>query len=253
MYLLRHACIQGLYTGLGDDCHRLELLGQASCNRIINRRIFLSIHGLRLLCLRSMDIHGQFDQSYYDQYYLSAETRVISEEEHAHLARFVFEFAQYNGIAVHTVLDVGAGIGLWKRWIEKNSKKSNYLGTEVSKVMCKEHGFVNKDIARWRDRKEYDLVICQGVLQYLPDPDVAPAVANLAAMCGGLLYAEITTRVDLRERTDKDRTDSKIHVRNGSYYRGLLQKHFVQVGGGLWWKKELPIPFYELEMNSLAK
>jgi predicted TPR repeat methyltransferase len=200
-----------------------------------------------------MDLHGQFDQAYYDRFYLSPKTRVISAEEHSHLARFVFEFAKYNGIEIQSVLDVGAGIGLWKRWIEKHAKNVEYTGTEVSKVMCKEHGYVNRDIARWRDRTQHDLVVCQGVLQYLPDPDVAPAVANLAAMCGGLLYAEITTRLDLRERTDKERTDSQVFVRNGSYYKGILQKNFLQVGGGLWWNKELPLPFYELEMVASGK
>lgn len=200
-----------------------------------------------------MDLHAQFDQAYYDRFYLSPKTRVISADEHAHLARFVFEFAKYNGIEIESVLDVGAGVGLWKRWIAKNSKNTTYLGTEVSKVMCKEHGYLNKDIARWRDRNEHDLIICQGVLQYLPDPDVAPAVANLAAMSRGLLYAEITTRLDLRERTDTEKTDSNIFVRNGSYYKGILQKHFVQIGAGLWWNKELPLPFYELEMAAAAK
>ena len=67
------------------------------------------------------------------------------------------------------------------------------------------------------------------------------------------MYLEVTTRLDLRERTDKERTDQNIFIRNGSYYRGLLQKHFVQVGGGLWWARELPPPFYELEMTGSAK
>lgn len=201
----------------------------------------------------AMDLHDKFDQAYYDRFYLSPKTRVISADEHSHLARFVFEFAKYNGIEIESVLDVGAGVGLWKRWIAKNAKKVEYTGTEVSKVMCKEHGYLHKDIARWRDRKEHDLVICQGVLQYLPDPDVAPAVANLAAMCRGLLYAEITTRLDLRERTDTELTDSNIFIRNGSYYKGILQKHFVQVGAGLWWTKELPVPFFELEMAANGK
>lgn len=200
-----------------------------------------------------MDLHDQFDQAYYDRFYLSAKTRVISAEEHGHLAKFVFEFAKYNGIEIESVLDIGAGIGLWKRWIAKNAKKAAYQGTEVSKVMCEEHGFLNRDIARWRDREQHDLLICQGVLQYLPDPDVAPAVANLAAMSRGLLYAEITTRLDLRERTDKEKTDSNVFIRNGSYYKGILQKHFYQVGAGLWWTRELPCPFYELEMAGPSK
>jgi hypothetical protein len=200
-----------------------------------------------------MDRFGRFDEAYYQRFYLSAKTRVVSPEEHSHLARFVFEFATWNGIEIHSVLDVGAGVGNWKRWIEKHHKDIHYTGTEVSEAMCKEHGFLNRDIARWRDRKKHDLIVCQGVLQYLPDPDVAPAVANLAAMSRGLLYVEVTTRLDLRERCDAELTDSDIFIRNGSYYRGILQKHFINVGAGLWWTKELPPPFFELEVAAVAK
>ena len=200
-----------------------------------------------------MERHAQFDQAYYDRFYHDPATQVASVEEHAHLAEFVTAFARYNGVVLENVLDVGAGIGLWKNWFSENSKESKYTGTEVSKVMCEEHGYLNRDIARWRDRELYDLIICQGVFQYLPDPDVAPAVANLAAMSRGLVYFEITTRLDLRERTDKERTDQNIFIRNGSYYKGLLQKHFFQVGAGLWWTKSLPPPFFELEMAGPAK
>lgn len=200
-----------------------------------------------------MDRHARFDQAYYDRFYLSSKSRVTSADEHAHLARFVFEFSKHNGIEIQSVLDVGAGIGLWKRWIEKNAKKVAYRGTEVSDAMCKEYGFEKRDIARWRDRELYDLIVCQGVLQYLPDPDVAPAIANLAAMSKGLVYLEITTRLDLKERCDTERTDLDIFVRNGSYYRTILQKHFLQIGAGLWWSKEYTPPFFELEMNGLPK
>ncbi len=196
-----------------------------------------------------MDRFRRFDEAYYHRFYEDPKTRVISPEEHANLAEFVFAFARYNNIEMKSVLDIGAGVGLWKRWIEKNAKGVAYVGTEVSQAMCKKHGFLHRDIARWRDRKKHDLIVCQGVLQYLPDPDVAPAVANIAAMSKGLVYLEVTTRLDLRERCDQTRTDADIHVRNGSYYRGILSKHFLNVGCGLWWSKEREIPFFELEMN----
>jgi hypothetical protein len=71
----------------------------------------------------------------------------------------------------------------------------------------------------------------------------------MAAMAKGLVYLEITTRADLRENTDRTRTDADIYVRNGSYYRGLLQKHLVIIGAGLYWPKDRPAPFYELEIG----
>jgi SAM-dependent methyltransferase len=196
-----------------------------------------------------MDRFRRFDEAYYHRFYEAPQTRVVSPEEHQHLAAFVFAFAEYNKVEMKSVLDIGAGVGLWKYWIEKHKKGVSYTGTEVSAVMCKKHGFQHRDIARWRDRKKHDLIVCQGVLQYLPDPDVAPAVANIAAMSRGLVYVEVVTRADLRDRADKTRTDMDVYVRNGSYYRGILAKHFVSVGCGLWWAKDRPPPFWELEIG----
>jgi 2-polyprenyl-3-methyl-5-hydroxy-6-metoxy-1,4-benzoquinol methylase len=197
-----------------------------------------------------MDRFRRFDEAYYHRFYESPQTRVVSAEEHHHRAQFVFSFAEYNKVEMKSVLDIGAGIGLWKHWVEKHQKGVAYTGTEVSAVMCKKHGFQHRDIARWRDRKKHDLIICQGVLQYLPDPDVAPAVANIAAMSRGLVYVEVVTRADLRDRADKAKTDADVYVRNGSYYRGILAKHFVSVGCGLWWAKDRPPPFWELEVGA---
>jgi SAM-dependent methyltransferase len=195
-----------------------------------------------------MDRFRRFDEAYYHRFYEDPKTRVTSTDEHSALAEFVFAFAHYNSLEMKSVLDIGAGVGHWKRWVEKNAKGVSYTGTEVSQVMCKKHGYLHRDIARWRDRKKHDLIVCQGVLQYLPDPDVAPAVANIAAMSKGMLYLEVTTRLDLRERCDQTRTDSDIYVRNGSYYRGILSKHFINVGCGIWWTKEREPPFFELEV-----
>jgi SAM-dependent methyltransferase len=195
-----------------------------------------------------MDRFRRFDEAYYHRFYENPSTRVCSPEEHAELCQFVFSFAHWNRLEIKTVLDIGAGVGLWKRWIQKNTKGIQYTGTEVSQAMCKKHGFEHRDIARWRDRKKHDLIVCQGVLQYLPDPDVAPAIANIAAMAQGLVYIEVTTRADLRDNVDKARTDTDIHVRNGSYYRGIFNKHLIAVGCGLYWPKDQPNPFYELEV-----
>jgi len=200
-----------------------------------------------------MDRFRRFDEAYYHRFYESPKTRVYSIEDHDALAQFVFSFLRWNRVEVKSVLDIGAGVGLWKQWIQKHDPELQYTGTEVSQVMCKRHGFLHRDIARWRDRKKHDLIVCQGVLQYLPDPDVAPAVANIAAMAKGAVYVEVTTRGDLNTICDRARTDTDIFVRNGSYYRGIFSKHLVHIGAGLWWTKERPAPFYELEMCGTPK
>ena len=170
---------------------------------------------------RPMDRFRRFDEAYYQRFYEDPKTRVTSSEDHAALSEFVFAFVKYNQLEVKSVLDVGAGVAHWKYWLEKHHPSVKYTGTEVSGAMCKKHGLQQKDIARWRDRKKHDLIVCQGVLQYLPDPDVAPAVANIAAMSKGLLYLEITTRQDLRENCDL-RADRSGHIRP---QRLLLPRH----------------------------
>lgn len=202
---------------------------------------------------RPMDRFRRFDEAYYHRFYEDPKTWVVTPEDHAALCEFILAFARYNHVELKSVLDIGAGVARWKHWLEHQHPGVKYTGTEVSSIMCKKHGLVQKDIARWRDRKKHDLIVCQGVLQYLPDPDVAPAVANIAAMSKGLVYLEITTRQDLRENCDLERTDQDIFVRNGSYYRGILNKHFVTVGAGLWWTKERPSPFFELELAPATK
>ncbi len=109
-----------------------------------------------------MDRFRRFDEAYYHRFYENPETRVVSPEEHDALARFIFAFAEWNHLEQKSMLDIGAGIGLWKRWLEKNRKGVEYTGTEVSQAMCKKYGFLHRDIARWRDRKKHDLVVCQG-------------------------------------------------------------------------------------------
>ncbi|HEX2735631.1 MAG TPA: methyltransferase [Polyangiaceae bacterium] len=192
-----------------------------------------------------------FDESYYRRYYEDPKTRVYSAVEHDHLASYVFAFARWNQIEIDNVLDVGAGIGLWRDWIQKHQPKLRYTGTEVSEAMCKKHGFKQADIASWRDRKKYDLIICQGVLQYISDDGIESAVANIAAMARGLVFFEALTRGDFRERADQARTDSDVFLRPGSFYRSLFGQHFVTVGAGLYWPSTLELPFWELDVGGI--
>src|SRR5262245_22557508 len=68
----------------------------------------------------AMDRFRRFDEAYYHRFYENPVTRVHSAEEHANLAQFVFAFSRWNKLEVKTVLDIGAGVGLWKDWIAKN-------------------------------------------------------------------------------------------------------------------------------------
>ncbi len=74
-----------------------------------------------------------------------------------------------------------------------------------------------------------------------------PVRSAPAAMTRGFLYLEAITKRDLRDVCDQGKTDVLVHGRTGTWYRTRLGKHYVEVGCGLWAKKDAGILFYELE------
>jgi hypothetical protein len=189
----------------------------------------------------------QFDAAYYERYYGSSRTRVHSAEEVAKLCTAVVSFIEWWQYPLETVLDVGAGVGLWREWFRKHRPDVSYRSTEYSAHACREFGHEHRDITKWRAREKFDLVVCQGVLPYIDDAGAAKAIENLAAMTGAFLYLEAITKRDIREVCDEERTDVKVHERTGAWYRSRLSKHFVHVGCGIWCKKDAGVLFYELE------
>jgi hypothetical protein len=191
----------------------------------------------------------EFDKGYYERYYGTAGTRVHSAEEIGRLCNAVVSFLDWWQYPLETVLDVGAGTGLWGQWFKKNRPKVSYRSTEYSAHAAKEYGHEQRDITKWRDAKgaTFDLVVCQGVLPYLDDEGCAKAIENLAVMTGAFLYLESITKRDIKEVCDVDKTDVKVYGRTGSWYRSRLQKHYNEVGAGIWVKKDAGVLFYELE------
>jgi hypothetical protein len=189
----------------------------------------------------------RFDREYFQRFYESRATRVYGKAEVAHLARAVCDWVAWFGGPVESVLDVGAGTGLWRDWFKRRRPGVKYLSTDVSAYACARYGHEQRDIARWRARERFDLVVCQGVLPYLSDADCAAAIANLAAMTRGFLYLEAITERDIEDVCDKDRTDTKIRARSGAWYRRELAKGYTSVGCGLFYVKDGPLQFYELE------
>lgn len=188
-----------------------------------------------------------FDAGYYGRYYGSKRTRVHGAKEIARLCTAVTSFLDWWSVPIDTAIDIGAGTGLWRDWFKKNRPKTSYRSTEVSRYACAEFGHEQRDITKWRAKEHFDLVVCQGVLPYLDDAGCAKAIENLAAMTGGILYLEAITKKDVREVVDLGKTDVKVHERTGKWYRERLGKHLVEVGCGLWAKKDAPVLFYELE------
>jgi trans-aconitate methyltransferase len=188
-----------------------------------------------------------FDAEYFRRFYESRRTRVYGREQVAHLARGVTGLVQWFGGDVESVLDVGAGTGLWGEWLREHMPDVRYRSVDVSEYACRRYGHERRDISRWRAREEFDLVVCQGVLPYLEDDACTRAAANMAAMCGGFLYLEAITSRDLREVCDRARTDVSVRARPATFYRRILKRWFEPLGCGLHHIRGGDKVFYDLE------
>jgi SAM-dependent methyltransferase len=194
-----------------------------------------------------MNDEQPFDAAYYQRFYESRRTRVYGPEEVAKLAHGVTGFIGWFGGDLRSVLDVGAGSGLWRDWFKENLPAVKYRSTDISPYACERYGHELRDIATWRSKEKYDLVICQGVLPYLEEAPCAAALENIAAMTRGFLYLEAVTQRDLEQVCDLEKTDRMLKPRPKAWYLERLKPHYRRLGCGLWYRKSGPIGFYELE------
>lgn len=189
-----------------------------------------------------------FDEAYYRRFYFDPTTRVTDEAAVHRLGAFVAALLRYLDVSVDRVLDVGCGLGLWRAVVEHEFPGAQYQGLEVSAYLCERYGWKQGSIADLRDRRRYDLVVCQGVMQYLTSSEAKRAVENLARVCRGALYLEALTREDWEQGVaDQARTDGDTHLRSARWYRRALAPHFVHVGGGVWVSRAADVPLYALE------
>ncbi len=188
-----------------------------------------------------------FDASYYARYYERPTTRVHGAAEVDHLCRGVASLLDWWKFPVRSVLDIGAGTGLWRDWFRVNRPDVAYRSTEYSRYACERYGHEHRNIATWCEDSTFDLVVCQGVLPYLDARECSQAIRHIKAMSGGFLYLEAITRRDLRVVVDDAKTDIRVFPRSGTWYRARLAPRFRELGCGLWVTKPSPVLFYELE------
>jgi hypothetical protein len=194
----------------------------------------------------------RFDAAYYERFYGGEQTRVHGPEQVANLGAGLLAMIAWYGGRVRSVLEVGAGTGLLRDWFAANRRTVRYTSTEYSAYAARAFGHKQRDIATWRSARPFDLVVCQGVLPYLSDADARAAIENLAFMTRGFLYLEAITKKDYATVADQKRTDPAMRLRPASFYRRALAPHYQPVGGGLFYKKDGPLVFWELETTGRA-
>jgi SAM-dependent methyltransferase len=189
----------------------------------------------------------RFDRRYYDRYYRNKQTRVQSAREVERLGRFVCAYLGHLEQPVRRVLDAGCGLGYWRKVIAAHYPAARYTGIELSPYLCEELGWTQASVVDYAPRGRFDLVICQGVLQYLDDAAAAAAIANLGRLSRGALYLEALTAEDWRDNCDRRATDGRVHLRSAEWYRKRLSRRFRAAGGGLYLHRESRSVLYALE------
>lgn len=189
----------------------------------------------------------RFDAAYFDRYYERLESRVHGPTEVSHLVRGIAGLAAYWGIPIRSVLDVGAGPGFYREAIAREIPGAVYSSIDVSPVACARYGHVQASVVDYAPGESFDLVVCQGVLQYLPSAVCHQALRNLARLSHGLLYLEALTVHDVEEVADLSKTDDDVFLRTGEWYRRRLQPNFLTIGAGLHCSRKATSVFFELE------
>lgn len=196
------------------------------------------------MSIRRRDDPADFDAAYYDRFY--GAQAVHDADRITHLAAAVHHLAEWWQVRIHSVLDVGAGTGLWRDWYRTTHPHVRVRSVDVSPYACKTFGHERRNISEWRPSGRFDLVVCHSVLQYMDDEHAARAVDHVGAATRYLLYLEVPTTDDLSTFVDPCRTDMHVYQRSGAWYRHHLDPHLRQVGAGLWAPRDA-VPLFELE------
>ena len=200
--------------------------------------------GLPLALSPSVVTMVRFDGDYYARFY--GKDGAHDAERIAHLATAVHNMCAWWGVHIDSVLDVGAGMGMWRDWYNSTHPHVQVRSIDISEHACSTWSHEKRNIAQWKPRGKYDLVVCHSVLQYLDNASFINAIENIASATRHVLYLELPTTWDYENIVDSRGTDLQVYTRSATWYRTQLKPFFTQVGAGLWVTAN-GLPMYELE------
>jgi SAM-dependent methyltransferase len=176
-----------------------------------------------------------YDRGYFDKWYRNPRYRVKSPDELARQVAFVVAAAEHVlARPVRTVLDVGCGEGNWLPPLRRLRPGIQYTGVDSSRYVVDQFG-ERRDIRlgtidaldRVRLRKEYDLILCVGMLNYLTPDQMRTGLDHVYERAKGLVYLEIFTAADRGVVGDTSGTK----LRAPAWYRARIREAgFVSCG-----------------------
>ncbi len=193
-----------------------------------------------------MDSAARFNARYYERFYRNPATRAATPQSVRRQAAFVAAYLKHIELPVRRILDIGCGLGWMLRAFEKSFPRARCDGVEYSEHLCAKRGWTQGSVTDFSAATPYDLVICHDVLPALNDANCEIALENLARLCRGALHLGVLTAEDWAQ-CDQERTDADVFLRSADWYRKRLARHFDNVGGGIFLRRDADVTLWALE------
>ena len=167
-----------------------------------------------------------YDKAYFDKWYRNRQHRVRTPAQIRRIVAFTLASAEYVlDRPIRTVLDVGAGEGHWQPILASLRPRLRYVGVEPSAYAVGRFGarrglrlgsVESLDALTLHDEfpEGFDLVICCGVLNYVPTKRLGTALEHLQRHTGGLAWLELFTKQD-----DIEGDVAQLRPRSAAWYR----------------------------------
>lgn len=167
-----------------------------------------------------------YDRTYFDKWYRHPQFRVKSPADMSRQMGFILGAAEYLlDRPVRRVLDVGCGEGNWATVLRRLRPRARYTGVDGSAYAVRRFGRRRNihlgtfaTLGTLDLPGPFDLVLCLGVLNYLPPGEFRTGLRAIHGLLGGMAYLEIFTRVD--EATG----DFRDYARWPSWYRREIRR-----------------------------
>ncbi|MDQ6612311.1 MAG: class I SAM-dependent methyltransferase [Gemmatimonadota bacterium] len=150
---------------------------------------------------------GAYNRAYFDKWYRNPIHRVKSAALLSRQVGFVLHAAEWVlGRQVRSVLDVGCGEANWRQPLRRIRPALRYTGVDPSAYAVQRFGKRRniqlgsiENLSELLLDSSFDLVVCCGMLNYVPADTLAAGLRAVAARTGGMAYLEIFTERDATE------------------------------------------------------
>lgn len=168
-----------------------------------------------------------YDAAYFEKWYRNPRHRVKSPAELARQVAFVLHTAEWVlARPVRSVLDVGCGEGQWRAALRKHRPRVQYTGVDPSEYAVARFGAKRnlrlgslESLGQLALDGPFDLVVCCGMLNYIPPSSLAEGLLHVASFTHGVAFLEIFTGADATEGDT-----SWPSPKSAAWYRSALQK-----------------------------